>query len=106
MNNVLIARWRYNNSNIVCILRCRTNHRRATDVDLFDRFFQRDTLAHDGLHKWIEIHNEDVDWLDSVLLHGGDVLRIVANPKQSAVYTWMECLHAPVHHFWKACDVR
>src|SRR6185436_8894789 len=106
MNNALITCRTDDHSDVDRILRRGANHRGTADIDLFNGFFSRHARARDCLRKRIEIYNHEIDRLNSLLLHGGDMLRIVANPKQAAVYTWMKGLHASVHHFWKARYVR
>ena len=59
---------RDNHRHVACVLRRRTNHRRTTDIDLFDRFCARHACASNRFRKWIEIHNHQIDRFDSVLL--------------------------------------
>src|SRR5437667_4024053 len=39
----------------------------------------------------------EIDWRDAVLLHGGQVVRIVAPAEQAAVHFGMQGLYAAVH---------
>ena len=65
----------------------------------------RVTFAADRFRKRIEIHDDHIDRFDSVLLHGGDVFRVVTNREQAAMNAWMQCLDAAIHHLGKASDV-
>ncbi len=43
------------------ILRCRSEHCRAADIDLFDGFIERNAALCDGLLEWVEVDNNHID---------------------------------------------
>src|SRR5205085_1415292 len=88
------------------VFRGGANHRWSTDVDLFDCFFACYTLASDRLRKRIEIHNDHIDRLDAVLLHRGNVFRVIAQSQQTPVNARMKSFDASIHHLGKTRHVR
>ena len=52
----------------------------------------------------IEVDADEVDRLDAVLLHRGDVLGVVAQGEQAAVDFGMQRLDPAVHHLGEAGD--
>ena len=87
------------------VLRRRTHHRRAPNVDVLDQVAEGDTGLSGSLFKRIEIHHHHVDGLDAVLSHRRFVLGIAADIKQTAVHTWVQRLYAAVEHLWKAGEL-
>ena len=94
-----------NNRHVVRVLRRRTDHRRAADIDLFDRFCTGDTFPFDRFCKRVKIHHHHVDRCYPVLLHRGEVFIVITNREKSTVNTRMQRLDAAIHHLWKSCDV-
>ena len=56
------------------VLRGAAQHGRAADVDVLNRFGQRDAGFGDGLLEGIKIHDDEIDRLDLVRPGGGFVL--------------------------------
>ena len=80
-------------------------HRRAADVDVLDRFGQRNALFGDRLAEGIEVHADQIDELDAVGAQRLDVLLDVAARQQTAVHGRMKRLHAPVANLGEARHV-
>ena len=86
------------------VLRRRADHRRAADVDVLDALVVGGALRDRRLER-VQVHDQQVDRLDPVFLHGCDVPRVVAQRQQAAVDRRVQRLHAAVHHFGKARQV-
>ena len=82
-----------------------SNHARAADVDLFDRFIKSNVRFSDGLFERVEVDTDQIDGLDIVLGHGADMLWIVAKCKQAAVDFWVEGFDPAIHHFRERGDL-
>ena len=50
------------------ILRRAADHWRSADVDLVDRFRERDVRLLDRRFEWIQIHDDEIDRLETLLL--------------------------------------
>ena len=74
------------------------DHCRAADVDVLDAVVVRSAFRDRGF-EWIEVHHQEIDRLDVVLFHRGEVLFVPADREQSAMHFRMQRLDAPVHHF-------
>ena len=72
------------------VLGCRTEERRAADVDLVDCLFPRDVEPPDRALEGVEVHADEVDRRDSVRLELGDVARLVAPSEDPGVDGRME----------------
>ena len=81
------------------------DHGGAADVDVFDGFFEGGVGFGDGGFKGVEVDDDQVDGLDVVLLHGGEVGGVVAEGEKAAVDEGMEGFDAAVHHFGEAGEV-
>ena len=56
----------------------------------------------DGRLKRIKVHDNEINWLDGVLLHCSLVSGIAADVEQSAVHERMQSFNATIEHFGKA----
>ena len=83
------------------ILRGRTDHRRATDVDILDDLVAVGALG-DGRGEGIEVDDHQVDRADFMLVHRRDMLGIVAHGQQPAMDLGVQRLDAAVHHLGEA----
>src|SRR5690606_2057933 len=79
-------------------------HAGAADVDLLDRLGLVDAGAGDGLLEGVEVDADQVDGLDAVALHGGLVVRVVAEGEQAAVDHGVQRLDAAAHDLGEAGD--
>src|SRR6185369_13005021 len=106
IQNARILLWGNNNCDVLRVLGGGTDHRRTTDVDLFDRLFSRDFFTFYRFRKRVKIYNHQIYRLNSVLLQCGDMVRVIANGEQTTMHARMQRFHAPVHHFRKTGDLR
>ena len=83
------------------VLRRRADHRRATDVDILDAVVIGGALGHGGLER-VKVDHQQVDHLDAMGFHRGQVLGIVAQRQKPAMHLGMQGLHAAVHHLGEA----
>ncbi len=104
-NGFVIGR-RGNDGDVLKILGCRTHHRRAADVDVFDHVLELDAGFRGGLLERVEIHHHHVDGLNAVLLHRGDMLFILTDVQNAAVHLGMKRLDSAIEHFRKAGKLR
>ena len=88
----------------VVILRRGAHHRRPADVDVLDRVLEAAAGLRDGRGERIEVHDDEIDRLDAVLLHDGVV--DAAPAEQAAMDLRVQRLDAPVHDLGKAGDGR
>ena len=82
------------------VFRRRANHRRAADVDVLDRVFDRRVVARDGLFERVEVDRQQVDRLDAVFFHHRIVCAAAA--QQTAMNLRVQRLDAAIHDFGKA----
>ncbi len=83
------------------VLRCRADHGRAANIDIFDRFLKRASLSGHSRLKRVEVDDDHIDGFDSVNLHLLYVSGMVPPAKQSPMDLWMEGFHAAIHHLRK-----
>ena len=76
-----------------------TEHGRAADVDLFNRFLQRDVRLGDGFLKGVQVHADQVNGLDAVFLRLAHMLFIVAAVQQAPVHHGVKRLQASFKQF-------
>ncbi len=87
---------------VAMVFRSGAQHRRAADVDVLDRVFQRALFLRHRLHERVQVHDEQIDRRNAVLLERGHVFRQVAAREDAAVHLRVQRLHAPVKHFREA----
>src|SRR5581483_230480 len=87
------------------VLRRGTDHRWPAYVDVLDQFLEVHTLFRGGFLKRIEIHDDHVDRLDSVLGNGGTMRGVFAAMENSAMHLRMERFNATIQHFGEAGEV-
>ena len=73
-------------------------HRRSADVDHLDGLLLADAVAGGDLLERIEVHDDEVERQDLVLLECRDVVLAVAAGEDPGVDPRVQCLHAPVEH--------
>ena len=77
------------------ILRCGAEHRRTADIDLLDRFFDRDVGRCHGRFERVEIHDDEIDRGNRMRGRLAQVIRIVAVVEDRAENLRSERFHAP-----------
>ena len=87
------------------VLGGRADHRRPSDVDVLDTFVEGRALGGGRLER-IEVHIDQIDAADPVLLHRRRMLGRVAVGEDAAVDDGVQRLDPPVHHLGKAGEVR
>ena len=87
------------------ILRGGANHRRATNIDVFDHFIAFRAFGH-GLLEGIEIDDDEIDRADGVIGHCLRMFRIVTHGQQPAMDHRVQRLDPAIHHFGKTGEVR
>ena len=98
----LIASRADNDGHRPIVLRRRSHHGGPADVDVLDGVHQAHVRLRDCLLERVEVHRNQIDERNAVLLRGRQVLRIVAEGQQSAVDLRMQGLDPAVHHLGKA----
>src|SRR5581483_5386305 len=86
------------------VLRRRTHHGRAADVDLLDAVIDAGAGGDRGRER-VEVHHDEVERLDAELLDLGDVLRQAAVGQDPGVHPRVERLHAAVEALGEAGEV-
>ena len=96
---------RRHHRDILIILRRRANHGGSADVDVLDQFLERRVLLRGDLFELVEIHADQIDRRDSVLLQIARMCsgleRIARMPAGDAR---MNGLHPAVEHFRESGD--
>ena len=87
------------------VLRGRADHRRAADVDVLDHLVVGRAAPGRGALERVEVHADEVDELDAVLLGGDHVLGVVAQREQAGVELRVQRLDAAAHDLREAGEV-
>ena len=87
------------------VLGAAADHGRASDVDLLDGLPEGDPLPGNGLLKRVEIHADEVDGEDAVLLGLGSMGGIIPQEQQAPMHLGVEGLHSAIHHFGKPGEI-
>ena len=95
----------YHDRDIVMVLGRGPNHRRTTDVDIFDALLEARAFADRRLER-IEIDHQQVNRRDAVGFHRGGVIGIVADREQRAMHVRVQGLHPSIHHLGKPRQFR
>jgi len=80
------------------------DHAGTADIDILDGLFDRAAGLGHGLLEGIEIHADQVDRVDAVLVHRLHVLGLVAQGQQAAVDFGVQCFDPTVHHLRETRD--
>ena len=96
---------RNDHRDILPVLRCRPDHRRAPDVNVFNQFLERSILPGSYLLELIQIDHNHVDQPNAMLFSGLHVFRIRPNRQNSAGDHGVDGLDAAVEHLGEACNV-
>ena len=104
LNNPSVVRGVHNDGNVGVVLGRGSNHRWATDVDLLDGFIALCSSS-DGLNKWIEVHHDQLEWLDVQVLELVDVIGEAQIRQKPAVNLGVKSLHAAIERLWKTSDL-
>ena len=70
-------------------------HGRAADVDHLDRVLLRHAVPRHDLREGVEVHADEVERLDAVLVEGGEVVGVVPAGEDRGVDARVESLDAP-----------
>ena len=100
-NQLVVGRIHHHGDGLA-VLRRSTDHRRAADVDVFNRFLERAVGTRHGLFERVEVHADDVDRIDAVLLERSHVFRHRTTGEDARMNLGVERLHAAVEHFREA----
>src|SRR5690606_34974663 len=84
------------------ILRRCPDHRRATDIDVFNGHGVRHIRSGRSFLERIQVGHYQIDWIDGQLLQSLHILRIISPRQKSAVNIWMERLHASAEYLRKS----
>ena len=75
------------------------HHRRAADVDVFNRVFEGAAGFGDGGGEGVEVYGDQIDVADAVFGHFGGVRFQIAPAEDAAVNFRVQRFHAAVEHF-------
>src|SRR5208282_2768444 len=90
---------RGNHRNILKILCCRPDHRRAADIDVFNQLLEVRAQLGGSLFEGIQVDYHHVDSRDAMLGHRCPMTAVLAAMQDPAVNFRMQRLDAPVQHF-------
>ena len=80
------------------VLRRAAQHRGTADVDELDRLLLGDAVTRDRRLERVEVHADEVERLDRLLLERAHVLLDVASRQDPRVHARVERLHPPAEH--------
>ncbi|GBC87244.1 hypothetical protein HRbin12_01247 [bacterium HR12] len=86
------------------VLRRRPHHRRTPDVDLLDHLLGSGA-ARDGLPERVEVHDDEIEGLDTLLRELPLVLRVPPIGEDAGVDPRVEGLHPPAEHLREPGDL-
>ena len=104
-DGVVIARVHHHGDRFVILGRA-PNHGGPADIDLFDGFRQGDVRFRDRRFKRIEVHHDEIDWLEAALFRLGLMQRVAPLVEQAAMDARMKRLDPPFQHFRKIGEAR
>lgn len=84
------------------VLRGAAEHGRAADVDVLDGVLEGAVRLRDGGFERIEVHDDEVDELDAVLLGFVEVLMRIAAAEEATMDLGVQGLHATFHDLGEA----
>ena len=87
---------------VLPVLRCRSDHRRAADIDVLDRLVERAARLRHRRLEGVEVHHQQVDCVDAIGGQRGAMLGHVAAGQQATVDGRVKCLDPPIEHLRKA----
>ena len=87
------------------VLRGRADHRRAADVDVLDHLVVGRAALRGGALERVEVHADQVDELDLLLLGGEHVVGVVAQREDARVELRVQRLDAAAHDLGEAGEV-
>ena len=105
IDHALVIHRVHDGRDILPVLCRGAQHRRPADIDVLNRFFERNAfLLYRGL-EWVQVNRHDVDQPDTKLLHLRHVVGVVPHREDSGMNVRMQRFHAPIETFGKARDV-
>ena len=105
LENLCIVRRVAHYGHILVVLCCRTQHRRATDIDVLDSLSHLYALLGNGLTEWVEVDADHIDELDTILAQRLEVALQIATSQQTTVHLWVQGLYTTITDFWETCYI-
>src|SRR5262245_221718 len=102
----MVICWVDNDRHGFVIFRGASNHRRTTDVDIFNCFGQRYASFCDRGLERIQIDHHQIDRVKTALTRFGFVLRVAATTYEAATQARMPGRHTPLEHVRKCSKAR
>ena len=102
-HGLVVVRVNHNRYAVV-VLGCGADHCRPADIDILDRILDRGVAARNRLFERVQVDDQQIDWLDTVLVH--DALIGTAAAQQAAMNDRMKRLDSAVHNFRKTGFLR
>ena len=100
-----IVGWVHHNRNIGMVFRRRPDHCRATDINVFDHGVVIGPFGQHILER-IQVDHQQVDLVDVVVFHRGQMCGVVAHRQQPAMHARVQGFHPAIHHFRKSGHIR
>ena len=102
--DAIVVTGRYHDGDVAVVLRCRTDHGRSTNINIFHRVLQSAVRSCDGGLEWVEVHHYQINRWDLV---SGHHLVVGAAPTQNAAMNFgVQGFHATIHHLGKSGVIR
>ena len=83
------------------VLRCRTEHRGATDINVLDGQLKGDVMLSHSFLKWVYIHHDKINHLYLMLGSSTHVFLFISVREETTMDLWVKGLNAAFHHFRK-----
>ena len=81
-------------------------HGRSADIDIFDSIFKRTIEIRDGLAKGVQVDDQQINPVNTVLIDGLEVFGAVATRQEAAVNLWVEGFDTAIEDFGGAGVLR
>src|SRR5215212_639165 len=100
--NSLVLIWFTSNCHECVILRGGADQRWTTDVDVLNRFLERDIRIGHRLLERVQVHDYQFEGHNTLLRDCRYVIGAVAAAEDAAVDFWVEGLNPAIHHLGEA----
>ncbi len=95
----------HHHEHVAEVLGGRAKQAGTADVDLLHERVKRCIGIVGRFAERIQIHDDQIDRLNSLRANRLEVIRAVPARKDAAKYRGMQCFYASIHHFWETCYV-
>ncbi|BAT04309.1 Os08g0206650 [Oryza sativa Japonica Group] len=85
----------HHNKNILMILCC-SDHRRSTDINVFNAILERNYTRGDLVIEWIQVHHNHIKCPYAMLIQCLKMMLLVSSCKNTTMYTGVQCFNSTI----------